>query len=315
MKNICVFGMGGIGGYAAAHLISARELNPKSGLCITGIARGESLRIMKEKGLKFRKPDGKENVYFFDHLTDNPASLGEQDLIILCVKGYDLAAACAETRPIVRPGTCIMPLLNGIDIFERIRAVISGGIVLPACIFISAVRNEPGCIAQVGGRGNIAAGDDPRHRGHDPAPLVSLMKAADIPFEWQADAFPALWKKYLFIASFALVTGMSGKNFGQILESKELSAAVQSIIKEIYALAAAKGVALEDSVIMATYESAKNFPYETTSSFARDLQVPGKPNEAELFGATILRLGKELGIPVPAAKAAHEAIQAGMIKP
>jgi hypothetical protein len=38
------------------------------------------------------------------------------------------------------------------------------------------------------------------------------------------------------------------------------------------------------------------------------LQAAGKPNESDLFGATILRMSKELGIPVPAAQAAHEAI-------
>jgi hypothetical protein len=38
------------------------------------------------------------------------------------------------------------------------------------------------------------------------------------------------------------------------------------------------------------------------------VQAPGKANEAELFGGTILRLGEELGIPTPAAKAAHEGV-------
>ena len=327
MRRICVFGMGGIGGYVAAHLISAKSAGPEE-LFITCIARGESLEVLNGKGLCFRKPGGQEDFFRPDLVTDNPASLPEQEIIFLCVKGYDLAAACRAIGPIVTPQTVIIPLLNGIDIFERVRAVISSGIVLPSCIYISALRQAPGCTVHVGGKGNIISGEDPAHRGFNPASLVSLMAAADIPFEWQADSFPALWKKYFFIASYALVTGMSGKCMGQILESPELSAVVQDILKEIYAIASAKlagasfagaspagaspagekGAALPESIIMASYENARNFPYETTTSFARDLQVPGKPNEAELFGATILRLGKELGIPAPATKAAHEAV-------
>ena len=315
MKHICVFGMGGIGGYMAAHLVSAKSADPAGGLFVSCIARGESLKIMGEKGLRFRKPDGQEAVYRPDLVTDNPAALPEQDLIILAVKGYDLAAACSAIKPIVTPRTLIMPLLNGIDIYERVRAVISSGIVLPACIYISAMRQEPGYVVQVGGKGNIIAGDEPQagstgpqHKGFESAPLASLMALAGIPFDWQSDPFPALWTKYLFIASYGLVTGMSGKSLGQILESPELSASVQSILKEIYAIATAKGAGLPDTVITSSYENARNFPYEATTSFARDLQVPGKPNESELFGATILRLGEELGIPTPATKAAHEAV-------
>jgi len=315
MKKICVFGIGGIGGYMAAHLISARNNDPALELFVSCIARGESFKKLGEKGLRFRKPDGQETVFRPDLVIDNPKAMPEQDLIILAVKGYDLAAACTAIKPIVTPRTIIMPLLNGIDIYERVRSVISSGIVLPACIYISALRQEPGYIVHVGGKGNIIAGDDPKagssgplHKGFDPAPLASLMAQAGIPFDWQADPFPALWKKYFFIASYGLVTGSSGKSLGEILESPELSASVQSILKEIHAIAAAKGAELPDSVVTSSFENARNFPYETTTSFARDLQVPGKPKESELFGATILRFGKELGIPAPATKAAHEAI-------
>jgi len=309
MKHICVFGMGGIGGYMTARFDFAKGAGQKSGLFITCIARGENLTALDEKGLFFRSPDGQESFCRPGLVTDNAGGLPEQDLIILCVKGYDLAAACAAINPIVTPKTVIIPLLNGIDIYERVRSVISSGIVLPACIYVSALRQEAGRFVHVGGKGTICTGNDPRHNGFDPAPLASLLARAGLPLDWHADPYPALWKKYLFIAAYGLVTGMSGKSFGQILENPELSALVQAIMKEIHSIAAAKGAGLPDSVIMNSYKSAGNYPYETTSSFARDVQVPGRPNESELFGTTILRLGEELGIPTPATKAAQEAIE------
>jgi 2-dehydropantoate 2-reductase len=300
--------MGGIGGYIAAHFISAKSVDPGSGIRVTCVARGETLRVLRAEGLAFQKPGGKKTVYRPDLVSDTPGALPEQELIVLSVKGYDLAAACEAIRPIVTPETVIMPLLNGIDIYERIRKVLSSGIVLPSCIYISAIRQEPGFIVHLGGKGNIIAGEDPLHRKFNPALLASLMATAGIPFDWQADSFPALWRKFLFIASYGLVTGMSGKSFGQILEDPGLSAEVRGILREIHALALAKGAALPDSVIEESFDNAKNFPYEATTSFARDLLIPGKPNEADLFGGTILRLGEELGVPTPATKAAHEAV-------
>jgi len=311
MKNICVFGMGGIGGYLTARFAAARDAK-KDNIFITGIARGESLKAIREKGLYFRKPDGQENFYHPDLVTDDPAALSgntacEPDIIFMCVKGYDLAAACEAINPVVKPKTVIVPLLNGIDICRRIRNIVSLGIVLHACIYISALPLGKGHIAHVGGKGNIIAGNE-NGQEFDPCALVSLMANAGIPFDWQTDPFPALWTKYLFIASYSLITAMSGKSFGQILESPQLSDAVQKIIREIYAIAAAKGVKLPESVIASSFGNARNFPYEATTSFARDVQVPGKPNESELFGGTILRLGKEMGIPAPAVKAAFDSI-------
>ena len=308
MNKLCVFGMGGIGGYIAAHLISAKSIDPGNDLHITCVARGETMKALKTDGLAFQKPGGAKTLYTPDLVTDSPGSLPEQELIVLCVKGYSLEAACEAISPIVTPNTLVMPLLNGIDIYERIRKVLSAGRVLPSCIYISALRQKPGLTVHVGGKGNVIAGDDPRHKGYNPALLASVMATAGIPFDWQADSFPALWRKYLFIASYGLVTGMSGKSFGQILENPDLSETVRSILKEIYALARAKGVELPQQVIEESYSNAKNFPYEATTSFARDLEAPGKPNEADLFGGTILRMGQELGVPTPATKAVHEAI-------
>jgi 2-dehydropantoate 2-reductase len=220
MNHICIFGMGGIGGYTGAHFISAKAADPGNDLFITCVARGKSLQAIKAEGLAFQKPGGKKTVYTPDLVTDNPASLPPQTLIVLCVKGYDLAAACEAIRPIVTPETLILPLLNGIDIYERIRKVLDSGIVLPACIYISCVVQAPGFIVQAGGQGNIIAGEDPLQKNFNPAILASYMATAGIPFLWQADPLPALWTKYLFIASYGLVTGMSGKSFGQILESR-----------------------------------------------------------------------------------------------
>jgi 2-dehydropantoate 2-reductase len=292
----------------AAHLISAKTIDPGNETYVTCVARGKTLEVLREKGLSFRKPGGKEAVYRPDFATDNAAALPEQKLIVLCVKGYDLTAACEAIRPLITPETKILPLLNGIDIYERIRRLITTGLILPACIYIASSIQAPGSVVHSGGQGNIIAGADPRHKDYNPALLASLMAAAGIPFVWEADPFPALWTKYFFIASYALVTGLSGKSFGQILEDKDLSASVMEILKEIHAIAAAKGVKLPESLIQKSYESAGNFPYEATTSYARDLQVPGKPNEADLFGGTILRLGEETGVPTPATKAIYEAI-------
>ena len=309
MEKVCIMGMGGIGGYMAAHLLSAKNVDPGNNLSITCIARGKHLEVIKKDGLSFQKPGGNKNFFHPDIVTDSPSSLPEQDLIIFSVKGYDIETACKAISPITGPKTVIMPLLNGIDIYERVKKTLTTGIVLPSCIYIVSSIQSPGFVAHGGGKGNIISGADPLHKDFNPALLASLMAAAGIPFDWQTDPFPALWTKYLFIASYGLVTGLSGKSFGQILEDKELSEKVFSILKEIYSIASAKGIKLSESLIQESYDNARNFPYEATTSFARDLQVPDKANELDLFGGTIIKYGTELNIPTPATKEIYDAIK------
>ncbi|MCX7786659.1 MAG: 2-dehydropantoate 2-reductase [Spirochaetes bacterium] len=298
MNRICIAGIGGIGGYMGYRFGTGwlREAPDRE---LSFLARGEHLKTIQEKGLTFISPSGEKTVVRPTHATEDPATLSIQDLLVLCVKGYHLEEVCRQIQPIIGNRTLILPLLNGIDIYERIRAVLNRGIVLPACIYISSTREAPGVVHQTGGKGNVIAGLDPNYPSYAPAPLIQAMQEAQVPFEWQPDPYPALWNKYIFIASFGLVTGMSGKSIGAVLEDPTLVERLKHIIEEIAALAKAKGVTFSPTITADVLSRGSSFPYATKTSYQRDLEVPGKPNEGDLFGGTIIRMGKNLGIPTP----------------
>ena len=92
---------------------------------------------------------------------------------------------------------------------------------------------------------------------------------------------------------------MSAKPFGGVLENAELTGYLTGILSEIKALAAADGVKLPEDVAENALKTGRSLPYETKTSYQRDLEVPGKPNEGELFGGTIIALGKKFGVPTP----------------
>ncbi len=290
--------MGGIGGYMA-YRFGTGWVKGAADRELSFLARGEHLKAIQENGLTFISPSVERIKVHPTHATDDPSTLPVQDLIVLCVKGYHIEEICRQLRPIVGNKTLILPLLNGIDIYDRIRAVLSEGIVLPGCIYISSTREAPGVVHQLGGKGNVIAGPDPQHPTYDPESLIRAMEEAQVPFEWQADPFPALWNKYIFIASFGLVTGMSGKSIGAVLADPSLVERLKHIIEEIAALARAKGISFPPTILADVLARGTSFPYDTKTSYQRDLEVPGKQNEGDLFGGTIIRMGKELGIPTP----------------
>ncbi len=294
MKRIIVYGMGGIGGYIGARLGTIAGGNE-----LVFIARGAHLEAIREKGLRFRSPDGSEKTTKPALATDDPAAAGVADFVFLCVKGYDLEKSCRALLPAVGPGTTIVPLLNGADIRERVRAVIKDGAVLPAAIYIASSIAEPGLVAHAGGKGNLVLGRELEKVAYDPSPLRSLLDEAGIPYDWFEDPLPAVWTKYLFIASYGLVTARSGLGIGKVIADPQWAQAVKEIAGEIAAIAKAKGVSLPADAAEQAFEKGKAFAPDTKTSYQRDVEVRGKPNEGELFGGTIQRFGKELGIPTP----------------
>lgn len=315
MKRIVVFGMGGIGGFIGARVGLGLEKMAASGASVgkpelVFIARGAHLEAIKSKGLRFRTPEGAESTIRPSLATDVPGAAGTADLVFLCVKGYDLESACAAVAPAVGPGTAIVPLLNGADIYERVRSVVKTGVVLPAAIYISSSIVEPGLVQHGGGKGNVALGREPGKIAFDPEPLKALLSHSDIPFEWFEDPFPAIWTKYLFIASYGLVTARSGLGIGSVIADEKWAAVVREIQGEIAAIARAKGIALPADAAAQAFEKGKAFGPQTKTSYQRDVEVRGKPNEGELFGGAILRFGKELGVPAPTTERVYAEIRA-----
>lgn len=310
MKRILIFGMGGIGGYVASRLAALG-----SEIETIFIARGAHLEALRSKGLRFRAPDGSERTVRPTVATDNPSSVGGTvDGVFICTKGYDLADACRALVPVVGPQTIILPLLNGADIYERCRSVIQDAVVLPGGIYISSSVVEPGLVVQLGGKGNLFLGPEPGKGDFDYSPFKTLLDKASFPYEWLDDPFPAVWNKYLFIAAYGLVTGWTGKTIGEVIAADELAGTTLAIQKEIAEIAHRRRIKLPSDAATAAFEKGKAFPPSTKTSFQRDLETPGKPNEGELFGETIIKLGKETGVPTPVTERVYGHIRDAMGK-
>jgi ketopantoate reductase len=62
----------------------------------------------------------------------------------------------------------------------------------------------------MGGSGQIAIGRDPLHPDVIRKKLIELFRNAGILIEFHEDVNVEIWKKYIFIAPFALVTATCG---------------------------------------------------------------------------------------------------------
>lgn len=308
ISNIVTLGIGGVGGYFGGLL--ARHYRG-SGTATTFVARGAHLQAIRRKGLLLNTAAQSGLLCRPDRATDAIEQLDAPDLCLVCVKGYDLDEVSRQLAPLVTDETVLMPLLNGVDIRERIRRRVKSGIVLPACVYVSASIDKPGVVTQKGMAGLLIFGRDPDHPDYDPSAVARLFEQAGVSVKYAEDAYPAIWEKYLFIASFGLVTAWADKTFGAVLEDAQLHGLVRAIMEEIRTLAAKGGVGLGEGIIETSLEKAGNFPYETKTSYQRDVEK-GARNEGDLFGGTVVRLGRELGVPTPVAERLYREIEERM---
>ncbi len=305
--NVGVIGVGGVGGYFGGKICHAASRHEAK---VFFVARGRHLAAIREKGLLLSTSDEGDMVCSPVLATDDIDDLPTLDVCLLCVKSYDLHDALLGLQHRLSPATLVVPLLNGVDVYERVRAVLDTPIVFPACVYVGTHIEAYGKVAQKGGACKILLGRDPKNGMVVPEGLFSLFRASNVKHEWFEDVYPEIWTKYIFIASFALVTAAFDRTIGQVMASAELGRYARSVMAEVVALARAKGVALPEAIIETTYRKGNDFPPETKTSFQRDVEQADKPDERDLFGGTVMRMGTTLGIATPATQELYEKLQA-----
>lgn len=308
---ICIYGTGGIGGFFGAKIAHTCNHDHTLGYDCFFVARGDHLKAIRQNGITLIS-ENKTITGVPAAATEKMEDLPDPDLIFVCVKSYDLDGAVKAMAPKVHENTVILPLLNGADIYERIRKNVATGVILPACVYVGTHIQSPGVIYQSGGDGKILFGADPKHERFDPQPVTDFLDAMQINYQWRTDPYPDIWSKYLFIASFALVTVFFNKTIGEVAADPAATQTAREIMGEIHAIATARGVQLPEYVISKQLAMAARFPYDTKTSFQRDVESKGRVNEGDLYGGTILRQGAELGIPTPVTRSVYSAIQASL---
>src|SRR5207248_5750354 len=101
-------GAGAVGGAIAARLSLA-------GRDVVAIARGEHLRAMRRGGLRLVTPDADELVRLDAVEDPSAARIASDDVVLLCVKSHDTAAALTALAAVAPPDVAVVCAQNGVD--------------------------------------------------------------------------------------------------------------------------------------------------------------------------------------------------------
>jgi 2-dehydropantoate 2-reductase len=289
--KIAVIGAGGVGGFFGGRLA-------KAGHDVTFIARGKTLEALREHGLRVESIEGDFDVNPVA-ATDDPASVGPVDVVLVAVKAWQLGDAARAARPLLGADTVVIPLQNGIDAPEQLSAIlpeanVAGGL----CAIVSFVM-EPGHIRHAGAKPLVAFGE---LDGRSSSPRLEALKQAfvdaAIHVEIPPDIRRSMWTKLLFIAPVSAIGALTRVPIGVWRSTEETRALAEAACREIIALAAARGTDLGDDAVERTMERFDMLPPESTSSLQRDVMA-GLPSELEAQIGAIVRMAREARVAAP----------------
>ncbi len=146
--RIAVLGTGGIGGYFGGRLATA-------GHDVTFLARGAHLEAIREQGLVVRSVAGDFTVESA-RVTDDAASIGEVDTVLLAVKTWQLAPLLESLPALVGPDTAVVTTQNGVEAPDQVARVVGREAVLPGIAKIFAFIDAPGHVTHAGGPASLA---------------------------------------------------------------------------------------------------------------------------------------------------------------
>jgi 2-dehydropantoate 2-reductase len=276
---IAVLGLGGIGGMLAART---------GALCVgtertVEAIRGSGLTLVHPGGTTVAHPESVERL-------ERPVGL-----LVVAVKAYDLDAALDRIEPSAVTGATLLPLLNGIEHVDTIRACVQGATVVAGSIGrVEAYSPEPGLVVQRTPQAQITAAS--RELGHAALALaLEPLRVPGIEVVVESDEQAVLWAKATRLAVLAAATVATGSSIGELREDPFSRERMRAALGEAVRIAEADGVKLHAAEQWAIIES---LPPDFTTSTARDAAA-GRPTELDAITGSVVRAGRRLGVATP----------------
>ncbi len=229
--------------------------------------------------------------------TDDPASVTEADIVMVCVKAYDTESALDRIAPFVSDHATVASLQNGLGHAETLARRTDPARTVCAVTGHGATSLGIGRIAHAGHGLTRVAPYSP-DRPDAARQLVALLEAVGLETRYDPDRNRTLWSKLIVNAGINPVTALANIPNGVLLERPELFARAQAAALEACAVATAQGVTLDSTDVAAELRRVCEKTATNLSSMLQDMRK-GKRTEIDALNGAVAREGQRLGVPVP----------------
>ncbi len=239
-------------------------------------------------------------------------AIGPCDLVIIALKNTYNHVLRDLLPPLLKPGTLLLTLQNGLGNEEFLAATFPEHDVLGGLCFVGINRTAPGVIHHIA-QGRITLGEHTRPALPRTHALAAAFNAAGIPCEADDSLARARWMKLVWNIPFnGLAIAAGGLDTAAILANEDLAALVRDLMHEVITTANHLGhaipLALADDMIART----RTLTHYKPSSLI-DFEA-GREVELEAIWGEPARQARAAGHPMPRVEMLHQLIAAAVAK-
>jgi 2-dehydropantoate 2-reductase len=288
--RIAVIGVGGIGAPYGASLARA-------GADVIFVARGAHLAAIRDNGLRVEGDRGEIEIRPA-RATDDMAGIGTVDVVLSCVKLWDVEPVAGQVRPLIGPRTAVIPLQNGVDAAERMIAILGPEPVMGGVAFVTGTIVAPGVVRQTGTYQQMTFGELDGRISERGRRLRDLCQAAGFDGVLSQDILVPIWEKFVGLVPLSGLNALTRLPLGKWREDPDLVALFEAALRETVAVGRAEGVRLPADIIDKTLALMRSMPAHHITSMGNDLNR-GNRLELPWFAGKVVELGRRYGIPTP----------------
>jgi 2-dehydropantoate 2-reductase len=298
--KIAVFGAGGVGAFYGGLLARA-------GHDVHFVARGGQLDALRTRGLHISSLALGEITVPPVPAAARAAEIGKVDLVLVCVKAHQTAGILDEVAALVGDGTILMALQNGVESDEALAARFGGDRVISAVVYVGATLEQPGFVRHVAA-GTLVIGARGGALSQHVERVREALVSTGLPVRVSTDIERQRWHKLAWNASFNAISALTFRSSQDLLGNPHTRALLLGMMREVVAVANARGVALGEAdieqLVAATEKSA---PIRPSMLVDRER---GRRLETDALVGVVVRKGKEAGVPTPVAEVLYALLTA-----
>lgn len=247
--RIAVVGAGAIGGWIAGRLAL-------SGLDVSVVARGDTLQAIDCEGL--RLTDNGETRCVAVATSDDPATLGEHDIVIVAVKAPALVELAGTLEPLIGDETLVIPMLNGVPWWftgEPLLSVDPTGDIADAlpfdrivgCVVHASCRREAPNHVKVVHAEKLILGEPDGGSSPRVERLCELFHTEGIACEQSENIRRAIWYKLWGNATINPLSALTRSTADQLLDDEAVRGFMAEAMDELAAVGEAIGCPIDES--------------------------------------------------------------------
>ena len=304
--RVCIIGAGAVGTFIGARLA-------RTGCRVTALARGATAASLRANGFRLVM-DGAVMTTPVTVVADT-AAVGEQDLVVIAVKGPSLAGVTPSVPPALGPHTMVLTAMNGVpwwffqdmvgpcaglqlrsvDPDGRIGAAIPARHVIGGVVHATCSVAEPGLVRHGFGNGLIVGEPDGSRSARVQA-LAARLTAAGFDVTVSARIQADIWYKLWGNMTMNPISALTGATCDRILDDPLLNRYTLAIMGEATAIGAKIGCPINQSGEDRNTVTRKLGAFKT--SMLQDVEA-GRPLEIDALLTAVTEIGERVGVPTP----------------